>query len=76
MKLTVTKLNSTLIKGATMQITVKVKNVYGAEKIYPICEQAQIFAAMTGCKTLTDVTISYIKKLGYKVLLDEQPKEI
>lgn len=59
-----------------MQITVQLKNVYGVEKIYPICEKATLFAAMTGCKTLTSETINYIKKLGYKVLLAEQPKEI
>ncbi len=51
----------------TQSITVVIKSVYGVDKIYPVCEKAEFFAEITGCKTLTEATISYIKKLGYAV---------
>ncbi len=49
------------------QILVTIKQVYGEDKIYPACEKAEVFARMTGCKTLTARTIDYIKQLGYTV---------
>ncbi len=48
-------------------ITVQIKTVYGVDKIYPMCETSRIFAQMTGCKTLTDQAMQYIKQLGYGV---------
>jgi hypothetical protein len=48
-------------------IQVQVKNVYGNELIYPICEKAHTFAALIGCKTLTWHAIQNIKKLGYSI---------
>ena len=59
-----------------MEITVKIKSVYGIEKIYPVCEKAIIFAQMLGCKTLTQSAINHIKKLGYKVLIETNPTEL
>ena len=52
-------------KPITMEIIVKVKNVYGQEKVYPICEKAKTFARIAGTKTLTTETIGLIKSLGY-----------
>lgn len=50
-----------------MKITVQIKNVYGNQTIYPICESAKTFAAMLGQRTLTMENIHYIKALGYEV---------
>ena len=50
-----------------MKITVKVKNVYGVDRIYPVCEAAQTFAAFTGNKTLSPADIERIKALGYEI---------
>ena len=50
-----------------MTIQVQIKNVYGKETIYPICEKAKIFADMVGQKTLTRQNIHFIKALGYTV---------
>lgn len=65
------ELDKSINKEPTMNteqaILVEIKNVYGIEKIYPVCERAELFARMTGCKTLTEATIHYIKKLGYAV---------
>ena len=48
-----------------MEILVKVKNVYGNELVYPVCEKSKIFALMGGTKTLTDEALYLIKELGY-----------
>jgi hypothetical protein len=50
-----------------MNILVQIKNVYGQEKVYPICDQAKTFARLVGQQTLTDLNIRYIKQLGYAV---------
>ena len=46
-------------------LIVEKKNVYGVERIYPICNEAKILTALTGNKTLLDVDIKLIKQLGY-----------
>jgi hypothetical protein len=51
-----------------MKITVKIKNVFGNERIYPVCPQAKLFAQISGHKTLTRHAISLIKGLGYTVV--------
>ena len=50
-----------------MAITVQIKNVYGTETIYPVCEKAKLFAALAGTKTLTLQAIAQIKLLGYSI---------
>jgi hypothetical protein len=50
-----------------MTITVEIKNVYGNETIYPVCDRAKTFAAIAGTKTLTRHALSLIKGLGYTV---------
>lgn len=49
------------------KIKVVVKNVYGNETIYPECETAQLFAQLTGNKTLTRNACVLISKLGYEI---------
>lgn len=55
-----------------MTITVQIKNVYGNETIYPVCEKARLFAALAGTKTLTLVAIAQIKLLGYDITVKRQ----
>lgn len=50
-----------------MSVQVQIKNVYGNEQIYPVCDKAKTFAAMVGQKTLTRRDIQHIKALGYTV---------
>jgi hypothetical protein len=50
-----------------MKITVEIKSVYGNETIYPICDQAKIFAELLKQVTLTARDIKVIKKLGYAI---------
>lgn len=50
-----------------MKIIVEIKNVYGNELIYPVCEESKKFIMLTGKKTLGRSDISTIKSLGYTV---------
>ena len=50
-----------------MKITVQIKNVFGQERIYPICARAKLFAQISGHKTLTRADIGLIKQLDYTV---------
>ena len=50
-----------------MEISVKIKSVYGIDKIYPVCDKAIAFANIADTVTLTDYTIAKIKLLGYRV---------
>ena len=49
-------------------IFVKTKNVYGKELIYPVCKQAELFAALAKTKTLSDHNLATITQLGYQIL--------
>jgi hypothetical protein len=58
-----------LKKGIEKMKTIKVeiKNVYGTESIYPICENAKSFAMLTNTKTFNRAIISIIKQIGIQV---------
>ena len=46
-------------------IKIEVRDVYGRQKIYPICENAKRFARIAGTTTLTFATLKLIEELGY-----------
>lgn len=48
-------------------ILVSVRNVYGNELIYPVCDIAKKFALLVGKKTLSISDIELIKSLGFTV---------
>jgi hypothetical protein len=56
-----------------MKITVCIRNVYGNELIYPVCEQARLFCRLSGRKTFSPADIETIEKLGFVVTV-ETPK--
>lgn len=59
------------------KIEVQIKNVYGEEKIYPVCDKAKVFCAMLQQKTLTKPDIDKIKQLGFRVfLINLQPQTL
>ncbi len=45
-------------------ILIEVKHSYGRKVIYPACNNAETFARLTGCKTLTAQTLELIEQLG------------
>ena len=48
-------------------IKVQLRNVYGNELIYPMCDDAKRFTRLTQTKTLHRDDIAVIKSLGYTV---------
>ena len=54
-----------------MEITVKIKSVYGTDKVYPVCDRAKMFASIAGTTTLTEYTISNIKALGFMIIVQQ-----
>ena len=53
-------------------IKVRIANNYGKKTIYPVSDNAFIFAAIAGTKTLTKETIAYIRSLGYTVETEQE----
>jgi hypothetical protein len=51
-----------------MKIYISVKSVYGQTRFYPACQKAEIFAAITKCKTLSPNLLSRIEALGYEIV--------
>ena len=54
------------------EITVKRKQVFGNEVIYPVCDTAVCLTMLGDTKTLTPRQIGIIKALGYKINLEQQ----
>ena len=55
-----------------MQLIVSKKNVYGVERVYPVCNKAKLFARISGNKTLLPEVIEQIKKLGYNLTTESE----
>ncbi len=53
-------------------LIVKKKNVWGNERIYPVCNKAILFSCIAASKTLCPITIANIKKLGYKFEIQKE----
>lgn len=49
------------------KIVIQIKSVYGNTLIYPMNEQAKLFASIAGQKTLSKDHVEKIKQLGYSV---------
>ena len=48
-------------------ILIEVKESYGRKVIYPACDNAEPFARLSGCKTLTHAALELIEQLGYTI---------
>jgi hypothetical protein len=59
-----------------MIIEVEVKNIYGKETFYPLCNKAILLTRLTGCKTLTIDSLKTIKSLGYEVAVQQKQYSI
>jgi len=57
------------IKMNEPTIIVQIKNVYGEDRVYPVCANARLFANIAGTKTLTRETLMAIHRLGFKVAI-------
>lgn len=48
-----------------MKLEVQVKNLYGRDVVYPVCEKSRLLTQLSGNRTLTSEAIAVIKQLGY-----------
>jgi ATP phosphoribosyltransferase len=55
-----------------LEIMVRIKNVYGTDKIYPVSPNAHLFADIAGTTTLRPSDLKAIQALGYKILIEQQ----
>ena len=58
------------------KLKVKVKNVYGTDLVYPVCEKSKLFANLTNNQTLTETARRLIKLLGYSFEIVTEEKNI
>ena len=49
------------------EIKVKIKSVYGVDKMYPACPESQMFCDIAGTLTLTESLQSILVKRGWKI---------
>lgn len=59
-----------------MKITVKIRDVYGKEAVYPACPKAEAFARIANAKTLTERVLAEIRALGYEIEVASRWKEL
>lgn len=61
-----------------MQSTIKViiKNNYGVDNIYPVCDTAKLLARLAGTKTLTRPALTLIKQMGFTIETVITPVEV
>jgi hypothetical protein len=53
-------------------IIVRVRDVYGQRKVYPVCSDAKLFAEIAGTTTLTDNTLRRIRDLGFDIKIQQE----
>ena len=58
----------TVTNDNTKQLVVRKDRKFGNERIYPVCNKAQLFAIISGHKTLLPAVIHNIKRLGYTII--------
>ncbi len=58
----------------TAQLTVRIelRDVYGKQTAYPVCDTAKTFADIAGTKVLTDQTLMRIAALGYTIITTQR----
>lgn len=59
-------------KVMVQEIIVTIKNQYGTEVVYPVCEHAKLFARIANTKTLTLDVISTIRALGIAITVEQK----
>ena len=58
-----------------MQITVEIKNVYGVERIYAVCNNAKLITKLKQSKTLSKEDISILRPGAQPVFRGPNPEQ-
>jgi deoxyinosine 3'endonuclease (endonuclease V) len=54
-------------------VTVRIRNIYGRDLYYPVCDNAAAFASIAGTETLNLSVLEKIYKLGFLVMVEYAP---
>lgn len=54
-----------------MEVTVKIKTVYGRETIYPACDITRTICQVAKRKTLSQFDINLLKHIGWTVNVEQ-----
>lgn len=55
-----------------LTIRIELRDQYGKQVAYPVCDTAKAFADIAGTKILTDMTLLRIAGLGYTILTTQR----
>ena len=55
------------MNASALTIRIELKDQYGRQVAYPVCDNAKAFAEIAGTKILTDSTLMRIAALGYTI---------
>lgn len=55
------------MNASALTVHIQLKDQYGRQVAYPICDTARTFAEIAGTKILTDTTLKRIAALGYTI---------
>ena len=58
--------------NSALTIRIELKDQYGKQVAYPICDTAKTFADIAGTKILTDMTLIRIAALGYTIITTQR----
>ena len=56
-------------------LILRVKNNFGTNVIYPVCQKSQIFAGMMNKKTLSPRDLEHISMLGFRIGFNNIPSD-
>ena len=62
------------LKGADMKAYIKIKNIYGVDKIYPDCDVSRSLVNLMNTKTIPIEKIYWIRQLGIELI--ERPVQL
>ncbi len=60
------------MENPALTIRIELRDVYGKQTAYPVCDTAQTFADIAGTKVLTDQTLMRIATLGYTIITTQR----
>jgi hypothetical protein len=55
-----------------LTIRIELKDQYGKQVAYPVCDNAKTFSDIAGTKVLTDMTLMRIAALGYTIITTQR----
>ena len=55
-----------------MKIIIRLKDVYGRQTAYPVCDKAKLFSRMAGTTSLTHNMLCLIEQLGYLIEVEQR----